>query len=339
MAGKSARRLEGELASGTYRAENRTLWGEFRKEYEGRMGPPRVSPRTWRTVRDVLNHFERLVHPGRVESIKTTVIDQYIATRQTETGHKKARISPATINRELRHLKAVLRIAHEWGYLPAVPKVRMLKEPKKLPRYVTPEHFASIYKACGATRRPEGFGFSPADYWRALLTFCYMTGWRISEPRALRWDDVSLDKGQALTRFGDNKGGRDDVAPLHPVVVDHLRKLVEGAIGQPMVFPWPHHERTLWVEFAAIQEAAEIDLPCRENHKHTDACHRYGFHDLRRAFATMNAERLSADALQTLMRHKSYLTTKRYVNMARQINAAVEKIHVPAFLESELSAD
>jgi hypothetical protein len=43
---------------------------------------------------------------------------------------------------------------------------------------------------------------------------------------------------------------------------------------QPVVFPWPHHERTLWVESAAIWDVAGIDLPCRENPKHTDAGHR-----------------------------------------------------------------
>ena len=32
-------------------------------------------------------------------------------------------VSPATINKELRHLKAVLRKAHEWGYLPKMPEV------------------------------------------------------------------------------------------------------------------------------------------------------------------------------------------------------------------------
>ena len=29
------------------------------------------------------------------------------------------------------------------------------------------------------------------------------------------------------------------------------------------------------------------------------------------------------------MRHKSYLTTKRYVNMADRVKRAVEKLHVP----------
>ena len=43
----------------------------------------------------------------------------------------------------------------------------------------------------------------------------------------------------------------------------------------------------------------------------------------------MNADRMSADALQKLMRHKSYLTTQKYINMARQMDEAVEALHVP----------
>jgi integrase len=115
--------------------------------------------------------------------------------------------------------------------------------------------------------------------------FLYMTGWRVNEPLALRWDDVSLDNATAITWHEDNKGRRDERVPLHPVVIEHLRKLVDFG---PAVFPWPHHERTLWVEFAKIQKAALtetgeriIDLACRENHEHTDACHIYGFHDFR----------------------------------------------------------
>ena len=330
MAGKFARKKEGELAAGTYQGETRKQWADFRREYQERMANA-MDTGTRRETQGALNHFERIARPKRIQAIKTQAIDAYISQRRTERGKKRgSTVSPATINKELRHIKAVLRVANEWGYLPAVPKVRMLKEPKKLVRYVTPEHFASIYQACDAAVRPKGQHYQPADWWRAMITFQYMTGWRVGEPLALRWEDVSLDNGTALTRYDDNKGNRDDLVPLHPVVVDHLRRIIDFG---PMVFSWPNHGRTLWSDFAKIQQAAGIDLPCREKHEHTAACHLYGFHDLRRAFATQNALRLTENALQALMRHKSYLTTKRYINMARQLDGAVEQLHVPDFLK------
>lgn len=63
--------------------------------------------------------------------------------------------------------------------------------------------------------------------------------------------------------------------------------------------------------------------------RNTDACHRYGFHDLRREFAGMNADRLTGDALQAMMRHKSYTTTQRYIAIARQLDQAADNLYVP----------
>ncbi len=37
--------------------------------------------------------------------------------------------------------------------------------------------------------------------------------------------------------------------------------------------------------------------------EHTDACHVYGFHDFKRAFATNNASSLGPAQLQRLMKH------------------------------------
>jgi len=334
MAEKFARKLEGQLAAGFYQNDSRKTWADFRTEYEAKIAAG-MEPGTRNATLQAMDHFERIIGPKRLQAVKTATVDDYISRRRSERGRKQGSIvSPATINKELRHLKAVLRVANEWGYLPAVPRFRMLKEPQKLPTYVLPEHFAAIYQACDQAVRPMDQPYSAADWWRALLVFAYMTGWRISEPLALRWDDVSLDNGTAITRHGDNKGKRDDVASLHPVVVEHLRRIADGSIDWPVVFYWPNTERTLWKEFHRIQEAAGIHLPCREDHVHTPACHVYGFHDLRRAFATLNAPKLSGDALQALMRHKSYTTTKRYINMARQIDGAMEKLHVPDFLRN-----
>jgi integrase len=76
-------------------------------------------------------------------------------------------------------------------------------------------------------------------------------------------------------------------------------------------------------------------LSCTDDHKLTRYCHVYGFHDLRRAFATMNADKLTPDALQALMRHKSYSTTQRYINMALQLDEAVARLHVPEVLRGQ----
>ncbi len=60
---------------------------------------------------------------------------------------------------------------------------------------------------------------------------------------------------------------------------------------------------------------------------------RYGFHDLRRGFATANAESMDLFQLQSLMQHKSLDTTRLYVNMAEKLNSAVDGLKVPAILQ------
>jgi integrase len=333
LAEKFARKVEGQLAAGVYKNDSRKTWVDFDTEYRARIVEA-MPPSSRETVELALDNFTAIIKPVKLVGVKTQTIDEFIAERRKAIGRKGQPLSPATINRDLRHLNAALRVAHEWGYLPVVPKVRMVKENQKLPRYVTPEHFAAMYGACDAARFPAALPYSAGDWWRGLLTFAYMTGWRIMECLALRRSDLDLNAATAITRADDNKGGRDEMISLSPVVVDHLRCLVGF---HPIVFPWNYARRTLWAEFSRIQTAAGIMLPCDVNspdHEHTEACHHYGFHDLRRAFATMNAAALSPDELQKLMRHKSYVTTQRYVNMANRMQAAAQKLYVPPVLKA-----
>jgi integrase len=335
-AGKSAaeklrKKTEAELLTGTYQSNTKKTWEEFRKEYEAKIVSGMGSS-TRRLVLECLDSFERIVKPKRTLPIKTQAVDAFRAKRRTEPGkHKGSIISPATVNKELRHLRAALKKAFKWGYLSAMPDFEFEREPKGLPTYVPPEHFAAIYAACEHAQEPKGHPFPAPDWWRALIVTAYMTGWRIGELLALRREDLDLAAETAITWAEDNKGKRDEKVKLHPVVIEHLKKL---AGFDPRVFPWNHNLRALYAEFARIQEAAGVKLPCRGNHQHTRFCHVYGFHDLRRAFATMNAARLTADALQALMRHKSYLTTQRYINMTRQLDEAVAGLHVPEVLKT-----
>jgi integrase len=277
---KLRRKLEAELMTGTYQMHTTKLWDDFRAEYERRVLDG-LAARSKDEALTALAHFKRIVKPVRVFALCTAHVDDFIARRRQERGKKKGDlVSPATVNKDLRHVKAALNVAHEWGYLSRVPKFRMERVPKKLARYMTGDHFALVYRACDRARMPEGMPYPAADWWRALIVTGYLTGWRIGDMLGLRRDDLDLEAGTAVTRSEDNKGKRDELVKLHPVVVEHLKKL---AGFDPHVFPWNHDRRTLDTEFHRVQRAAGICLPCRMAHEHTDACHAYGFHDLRRA--------------------------------------------------------
>lgn len=117
------------------------------------------------------------------------------------------------------------------------------------------------------------------------------------------------------------KGKRDARVDQHPVVLDHLKGI--AGFG-PLVFDWPHHERTLWTDFAALKEAAGVEL--------TGAFHRFRF-----GFANANVDKLPLDVLQRLMRHQDAKTTRHYVNMAERMKRqnTADQIHVPDVLRKK----
>jgi integrase len=321
---KLRKKREAELLTGTYQANDRKTWEEFRQEYDAKVleGMDRGNREQ---TGFALAHFERLIKPKMMRGITTLTIADFLTKRRTENGKAKgSTVSPATVNRDLRHLRAVLRKAARWGFLARVPEFEFLKEPKKLPTYLPPEHFGPIYAACSTARLPNDQPFAAADWWRGLLITAYMTGWRINALLSLRREDVDLQAGTALTRAEDNKGKRDQVIVLSPIVLEHLKALCGF---DPVFFPWSQNRRELYTEFARIQKAAGVKPAVRKPY--------YTFHDLRRAFATMNADRLTADALQAFMQHKDYQTTQRYISMARQLKPAAHSLFVPEMPRQE----
>jgi integrase len=344
LAQDKADRINSQLTLGTYESDKaeRTTWGDFYKRYNDKLTDDSKSGKlragSVREIRVSLKHFARILNldDRPMCYITTERVDSFGTDRRKEKGKNPgSKISPATLNKDLRHIKAALSQAKEWKFLDEMPKVEFDGEPEKLPTYIDEDDFAKIYAACDKATTPD-CPAGPAAWWRALLVFCQMTGWRIGETLALRWDDVDLDKAQAVTRAAFNKGKRDEIASLHPIVIEHLKPL---RAFHDHVFAWPECPEYLYDEFARIQDEAGIKIECPNKHfpwhgECTDCCTRYSFHDERRAFATNNALNMNREALQKLMRHKSPETTAKYINMAKQLNPAVQALHVPAVLKT-----
>ena len=317
VAEKFARKTEGQLAGGVYQSSSSKTWAQFVAEFDKVMAG-RMKPGSMACSTISLGHFERIIHPKRVSSIKTKTIDAYVSARRLEgrCKHQETeQVASSTINKELRFLRAALRKAVKWGFLPVMPEIVFLRERRKIPTFVAPEAFAKLYGACERACEPEYI--CAADWWRAFLVTAYMTGWRVGSILSLRWADVDLDEGTALSRADDNKGGRDQRIDLHPLIIEHLRKIESF---RPCVFDWGRSRHQLYRRWHALQRAAGVKR---------DDGRLYGFHDLRRAFATLNADRMTADALQLLMQHRDYETTQKYINMARQAKKVSHDLFVP----------
>lgn len=335
LAEKRQRRIEAELELQVHEAPDRTNWLTFREEYEAKI-VSRLAFESQRAMKYSLGIFERIAKPNRVSDIDVRLIDQFVAKRKSNRGKNPgSTISAATINKDLRHIKAALGIAVEWGYLKQRPRIRLLREPTKHVTFVTDEHFGLIFgRGAEAAKFPheEGYEISAAAWWRALTLTAMMTGLRIGELLKIRREDVNFNTNNVRFHWADTKGKRAEEFQVHPLVSQHLAQIKSD---KAMLFYWPHDPATLWSEFARIQKEAGISLHCMERHEHTEACHVYGFHDFRRAFATSNAGRVQPEVLQKLMRHKSFATTLSYVSLTERVHRATSEIPVPPALKND----
>lgn len=184
-------------------------------------------------------------------------------------------LSPATRNRRLCVLKAVLKFSWRKGWLDdnLSGKIQLLPEKKYQRREVTPDMLATLIQ------------HAPTPRAKALIALSGYTGLRLGEVLKLRPEDVR--DGVIVAR--DTKNGTDRIIPILPELKPHLAQL-------PFDAGW----RNVYRGFERARERAKLDIR---------------YHDLRHMVASALARsgadlRVSMD----LMGHKSVETHRRYVH-------------------------
>jgi integrase len=137
--------------------------------------------------------------------------------------------SAASINRPLQALSSLLHLAHEeWEVLPAVPRLRLEKEPQGRIRWLEPDEEARLIQACqGITRTPE---------LAAIVVLALETGLRKGELLGLTWDRVDLSRG--VLRLEITKSGKRREVPMRQAVYEavlrhNLVRLLSGSPDGP----------------------------------------------------------------------------------------------------------
>jgi len=147
-----------------------------------------------------------------------------------------------------------------------------------------------------------------------LIKFAYYTGLRKGEILKLQWKDVNLVEEAALLR--DTKSGKDETVALSKNAIKVLNEQLELNLKSLYVFPGKDGEqrKEFRKSWQTILKRAGIQ--------------NFRFHGLRHNFASQLAKNpeISSNALQTIMRHKDFKTTQRYITIEKKdIKNAVNK--------------
>ena len=131
---------------------------------------------------------------ARLDEVGESLIEQYIVAR-------RAKVGPATVNRELATLRRMLRIAQEWKEIDRVPRIRLLAGERSRD-FVLSRQAESLY-----------LSICPQPLHDVALLILE-TGLRIGEALSLEWADVILEPlsgarfGYLKVREGKSKNAR-----------------------------------------------------------------------------------------------------------------------------------
>lgn len=189
--------------------------------------------------RRVEKHLEPFFMDWRMANITTADVRAYVVQRQTTASVlvKKGRTvalpdgteqvvpderrppSTAEINRELALLKRMFNLAIQAGKLMHKPHIALLRENNVRTGFFEPEQYQSVLRHLPDEIRP-------------IITFAYITGWRIaSEVLPLEWRQVDFAGREIRLDAGTTKNGDGRVFPF----IADLETLLKER--------WAEHER------------------------------------------------------------------------------------------------
>lgn len=287
-------RLEGKL--GLLDPSRKTL-GDFRKEYvRMRLGMVAPGGRREGGLSAATVRRDDQVLRSLAETIGDRCLLRVIRQKQIEqwTTVLLARgVKPATIASYLRHLRAALSTAAEWGYLKDTPRLKGPRPPSATDRALLPAEMERLLSMESDPQR------------RALWEFFVWTATRREEVVTLCWQDVHLDQDEPWMRVV-GKGGKERLVPLLPGAVRALETMPRLDLGP--VWRFAHSRRRElkpvkgWAYTSWFKEAArKAGLPTAR------------LHDLRHTALTWLAARgVSERIIQEIAGHASITTTQIY---------------------------
>lgn len=248
------RELERAIDEGK-RDQTEMPWTDFVSQFLERHAS-RKPVTTLSAYRQCLNTFTKFMKPRSLTQVTHGVLEDFVSER-LEQGAAKA-----TVNRDLRHLRAALRWAKRRGLTTEAPDFHgiFVREDRAKPIVIPEEDFAAMIRAL---KKPDvQLTKRSADWWKVFLYLSYYLGTRRSETFGLTWGQVSLDTLEVRVLAPTSKGRKERVVPMAHELGQLLREWKDHN-PQPRssdeVLPWPFDNfNPMYEDWHAIQKAAGI---------------------------------------------------------------------------------
>jgi len=207
----------------------------------------------------------------------------------------KDRVSPATVNRKLSALSAMMTSAYDLGLIEGRPSIKMEREPEGRQRFLTGEEETSIFNWL-ENRHPD-----LVDVVRFLLD----TGMRVNEALTLEWPH--LQDSKVTLNPKNTKAQRSRTIPLTTAALSvlmrrrNLQRPFEGI-----------HYRRLAMRFSQAVEYLNLG--------------QVTLHTLRHTFASKLVQRgVDLYVVAHLLGHSSVTVTERYAHLkSTNMDEAIE---------------
>ena len=254
---KQRRELEREIDSGR-RPNDAVSWDDFVTEFLSKHAVRKAGP-TIMAYKMCLQAFYKTVKPRHPEDVDIAMLEDF-----TNARLEKDKIAPATVNKELRHVRATLRWAAARGYISGVPSFAnvFVRVDECQPTIIPEADFIEMIKALQATELK--LQYRTAEWWRVFLYLAFYLGLRRGELLGLTWGGVRFDNLEVVVRAITSKGRKDRVLPMSSALAKILCEWRDGQekaqhVVEDPILPWPHDTyRQLYGDWHAIQKAAKI---------------------------------------------------------------------------------
>jgi integrase/recombinase XerD len=240
--------------------------------------------------RSDLVQFEEFLKKSVIKATSDDVIEFLSTLKKTEDENI---VNQRTLNRKLSSINAFFRFAYKKEWTDNKIKIKQLKIPKQLPKFLTNDEIEEALKNIDS------------DNWlalrdKALILFLYATGLRVSEAMDAKKSDI--EEGWIRVRSG--KGDKERLVPIAMPALNALNDYL---------FKRPHTSDYLFINSKGGRLSRISAFHITKKYLNVSP------HVLRHSFATsLILGGADLRVVQELLGHSSMLTTQIYTHIQKE---------------------